>query len=496
MEPDEYQPLESQTQPAREILEYVEVPLRRPLVTLLPIVIALIGAVLMYLTTSKRYQSSTLILVESSKAPSELIGKSVVESTRERLRALKQEILSRTRIERIINELEPYPKLTGNKPMSDIVERMRRSIEINLKGRDAFYVSYTHQNPYLAMAVTNRLVTLFIEEANEAREQQIAVTNRFIDDRLEEARLALENKERAVTEFRMKNRGSLPENLGANLQTLERLQLEKQTLGDNLAAAQERRIVLERMLSEELVRIGQARGEPTRPGGVSELSKLEQQLAELRTRYTGEHPDIRRLARRIERLKAQHGAVDETSPHPGRPSKAESPRVRELKSQLQELELDTAGIRREQRDVAQRIAEFENRVTRAAQVEEELKGLTRDFAKLQSTYDTWLGKQMNAELAENLERQWSSLRFRMIDPADLPERPVSPKLMKFVAAGLMAGLMAGLGLAFAFDFLDHSIKNERQLKALLSLPYLETVPHARSRRSQTQAEPFSLLEAT
>ena len=115
--------------PPREIIEYAEIPFRRPLLTLLPLLIAPVIALGMFKMSPKRFESSTMIVVESEKAPEVLLGeRTVVKKTREELRTIQQEMLSRTRIERIVKELEPYPEATGKRSMSAIVEKMRESI--------------------------------------------------------------------------------------------------------------------------------------------------------------------------------------------------------------------------------------------------------------------------------------------------------------------------------------------------------------------------------
>ena len=123
------------------LLEYVQVPLRRPWHVAIPFVVVTLLAVGLSLLIAKSYTSSTLILVESAKVPESFLNEGAARDSaaaRPRLQTIRQEILSRTRLERILEELNPYPDRSGRAPLTSIVESMRGNIAINVKGNDSF----------------------------------------------------------------------------------------------------------------------------------------------------------------------------------------------------------------------------------------------------------------------------------------------------------------------------------------------------------------------
>ena len=121
---------------------------------------------------------------------------------------------------------------------------MRDHIEIATTGDDAFTVAFVHTDPTIARKVTNRLTTLFIEEGAQRREEQVEGTTRFIEKQLEDARKELEAREAALGKFKAEHMGTLPQQLDTNLSSLQRLQMEQQTVSENIRAAQDRLALL------------------------------------------------------------------------------------------------------------------------------------------------------------------------------------------------------------------------------------------------------------
>src|ERR1700683_3476116 len=80
-----------------------------------------------------RYESSTLILVEQPTMPKDYVTPNVNDDLQDRLRSITQQILSRTRLLHIIDQLNLYADSNGRLTPDDKVERMRKDIgEIEL----------------------------------------------------------------------------------------------------------------------------------------------------------------------------------------------------------------------------------------------------------------------------------------------------------------------------------------------------------------------------
>jgi uncharacterized protein involved in exopolysaccharide biosynthesis len=206
------------------------------------------------------------------------------------------------------------------------------------------------------------------------------------------------------------------------------------------------------------------------------LAKLTAAHDALRGRYTEDHPDMRALKARIEKLQSQLAAVpkEEAGQEPSLSDPEAVSISRSLK--LVEADIDSLKVRRDQLD--ERITALRARVDATPRAEQELASLTRDYQQLRENYNSALKKEMDAEMSRRLEEYWKGGYFRVLDPAHLPRQPIRPYGTLFLLGGLVGGLLSGLALAFVADLLDRTVKSERELEELLGTPVLVTIPQA------------------
>ena len=201
---------------------YLHAPVRRPLLVVLPWVAILILSVVAFFVLPKRYKSSTLILVESEKVPDSFVARVATQDRGQRLEAIRPEILSRTRLERVRRGDEALRRRRHRRRPA--VERMRRAIRISISGNDGFTIEFIHTDPHKAQEVANRLATLFIEETVAARAEQVEGAVDFLATQVADARRELESKDDALRRYKEARMGRLPEQLQTNLATMQMLQ--------------------------------------------------------------------------------------------------------------------------------------------------------------------------------------------------------------------------------------------------------------------------------
>jgi succinoglycan biosynthesis transport protein ExoP len=459
-----------------KLRHYLRAPIRRPLLVLVPW-IGIIGlSVAAYYALPKRYKSSTLILVESDKVPDSFVARVATEDRGQRLWAIKPEILSRTRLEKVLEETNPYPEIAST---TTAVERLRRRIAINITGNDGFTIEFVHNDPHKAQEVANRVATLFMEETIKAREEQVEGAVDFLATQVADARREVEKKDAAVRSYRESRMGTLPEQLEANLATMQMLQQERRTVEENLVLARDKRDALARG-GDHVARIttpGQA------PSGPDDLDELRRQLSILRSRYTDQHPDVQSLQARVARLEARARAADSAVDSGDEGPEGASSIVRE---QLARAKKEIVKLEARLADLEQKIATVRSRVEATPRTEQELTNLARDYGKLNDNYLALLSKQLEAQMAGRLERRWKGDRFRMLDPANLPEEPYFPNPFLIIGLGTVAGLFVGLGGAVAAEFVDPSVKDAQDLESILTHPVLARIPHLPSLGRSTQ----------
>jgi len=224
--------------------DFWQILLRRKWLIVLPaILVGGVSAAVIY-KLPNLYRSETLILVVPQRVPETYVRSTVTARIEDRLQAISQQIMSRTRLEQVITDFNLYAKERADKElMEDIIERMRnRDIGIQIIRGDSFRVSYIAGDPRTAMRVTERLGSLFIDESLRDREVLADGTTEFISTQLDEAQRKLVENENKVLEYQRLHDGELPSQTPANLQAQHNAEMALQTLGEALNRDRERRI--------------------------------------------------------------------------------------------------------------------------------------------------------------------------------------------------------------------------------------------------------------
>src|SRR6266581_3195529 len=197
-----------------------------------------------------RYRSETLILVVPQQVPESYVRSTVTTRIEDRLQSIQQQILSRTRLERIIQDFNLYAEKRKTGIMEDIVERMRKDIDVQIVKGDAFRVSFIADDARTSMKVTERLASLFIEENLRDREVLAEGTNQFLEAQLEEARRRLIDNEKKLEDYRRLHAGELPKQQESNLQGLHNIEMQLQALLDSMNRDRDARLTIERVLAD------------------------------------------------------------------------------------------------------------------------------------------------------------------------------------------------------------------------------------------------------
>jgi polysaccharide chain length determinant protein (PEP-CTERM system associated) len=472
---------------------------------------------------SPKYRSETLIIIEQQKVPEHYVVPNVAIDLQERLQSMTQQILSRTRLQGIIEKFQLYGN--GQTPLNSeaLVQRMRQDINIELvqaPGRpgelSAFTISYSAPSPTLAQQVTNRLSSLFIEENLRNRQQLSENTTQFLENQLEQARADLTAQEQRLRDYKSQYLGELPEQLQTNVQILSSLQTRLQAASEALDQANQQRLYLESLLGQYRA----LRAQTGRTGGASvssptldeQLSKLKAELADISTRYTPNHPDVLRLKHQIEvteKLKnrpdaeAKSRTSSETSGDLETAKsvadlQAISPML-QVEGQLKANQLEVANRQQQIRDLERQINAYQNRLNLTPIREQQLSNITRDHEQSRVNYESLLNKKMQSQMATNLEKRQEGEQFRIIDPPNFPLKPYWPNRFQFSLFGLGIGAFLGLGITLLMEFIDARIYREEDLRekdmqALLQAPILAGIPVIETATAQRQRRWYRRLE--
>jgi len=273
--------------------DFLDIARRRIWLIIIPFVLVSTATAIVAKRTPNLYRSETVILVVPQRIPESYVRSTVTSRIEDRLQSIGQQILSRTRLERIILDFDLYASDRRTAPMENVVEIMRRDIEVETVKGDAFKVTYVSGDPRAAMEVTNRLASLFIEENRRDREVLADGTNQFLESQLEDARRRLAEHEKKVQEYRQQYTGELPTQVQSNLQVIQNTQLQVQAIVESIDRDRDRRIVLERSIADASAADERTAGAGTSPVEAQaspEEEELETARRALRELQARKHP--------------------------------------------------------------------------------------------------------------------------------------------------------------------------------------------------------------
>ncbi len=445
------------------------------------------------------YRSETVILVEQQKVPEIYVMPNVSADLQDRLQNMTQQILSRTRLLRIIEDFNLYPKLRAHVTGDELVERMRKDIQVELVqasnrsgNLSAFKVAYLSQSPALAQKVTSQLTSLFIDENLKARQAQSQQTTEFLANQLEDAGRGLAQQEAKVKEFKSQYLGQLPEQVQSNVQILAGLQAQLQQETDLLGKAKQQSVYLEALRTQwhSLETNLNSGGGPVTPSTLDqELQRLHEQLADASAHYTDKHPDVRKLKDQIaktqklkQQMEAQLAAVptkgnadNEGHPRNAADIQALSSRM-EVESQMKANKVEIENRQRAIQDLQRRIGEYQARLNMTPVREQQLAGLTRDYEQSRKNYEQLLAKRDQSEMATDLEKRQEGEQFQVLDAPNLPQKPYSPNRLKMDLIGLVAGLILGATVVAGTEIIDDRIYSKEDVAKIVAAPVLSEIP--------------------
>jgi len=452
----------------------------------------------------KRYTSETMVLVEQPTVGPDYVKPVITEDLSQRLASMKEKILSVTRLQPIIEKFGLYAADRGRVHIEDLVERLRKVVEIKpmeptpgtqSRQLPGFYVDVTFDNPQLAQQICTEITSMFLEQNASERKQQAKETTNFLSKQLEDAKKGLDDQDAKLAQFKRQYLGSLPEEQQSNLNILTGMNAELEANTQALSRAQQDKVFNESLLGQQEANWKASQTGQNPETAEQQLGVLQEQLTSLQAHYTPEYPDVIKLKNQIAELKKRMAEAPKNSASAKgstQTAAAEPPQIQQLRARLRQDDMNIADLTKRQGQIQDGIRQLQSRVQASPMVEQQLKELTRNYQTAQDFYNDLLKKWQNAGVAGDLVSQQESEQFRVYDPPSLPDRPSFPNKLYFAGGGLAAGLALGVAILYLIAIGDKSMHTERDVELALKLPVLALVPvlevlaQGKSKASETQ----------
>ncbi len=392
----------------------------------------------------------------------------------------------------------------------------------------AFTLSFNNENPRTSQKVTSELVSLFLNANLERRTKSAIETTGFLATESTKLEQKVAELEASLAEFKERNINNLPELQQLNIQLMERAERELKDVAQQIRVLDERKVYLTselaqispntEMLStdgrrilgpEDRLKVMQSeyvtlasRYASTHPdlikmkkeiaalrkevGVTDEAAELRLQIKDLKTqrasmreRYSDKHPDVKKVQRNL--VKAQQALKDALKKRKQEQKENEiepdNPVYIQLQTQLKAADGELKSLHILQDELRAKLDDYEARLIKSPQVEREYRDLTRDYDNAMGKYKEVKAKQLEAELAEALERENKGERFSLIEPPLLPEKPSKPNRLAILFLGFIFSLAGGVGTVAITEAMSDAIKDTQGLMMVTGEPPLITIPY-------------------
>jgi polysaccharide chain length determinant protein (PEP-CTERM system associated) len=498
-----------------DIEDYIDILRRYRSWIVGPTFAGLVIAVVVAFLWPDTFVSTAVMRITPQQISERLVPSNISTQMAERLLAMQQQIESRTQLQELIQRpsLNLYPKERQRQPMEDVIEQMRKAIKITIldagaalpgqKFASAFEISFSYSDKYKAQAVVRELVSKFTEETNNQLRQQANTTTQFLNDQLKSAKDKIDELDAAISKFKMENAGRLPDQLQSNLQAVNSLQLQLESLNESINRDAQDKMLLETQLQNlqhDSTFIGSnLEGNSSQQAVKNEhviqlnnkIMQLDSELSAAKQRYRPDHPDVRSLEAQLASLKKQKADLEkEDSAAEAKavaPKKVTNPMVAQslenlelqqsnVKAQIQARNMEIEERTKRVKELQADIAAYRARIESAPVNEQKYEELLRDYNLAKADYNDKSQKKEISETSSNLEERKAGENLETLDPASLPEQASEPNRLLIAGVGMGLGLFFGVLMAGVREMKDTSLKNLKDVRAYTNLPVLSSIP--------------------
>ncbi len=461
---------------------------RRGKVVAMTSLVLMLSAYWIAMALPNEYSSYATVLVEPQTVDPDLVSSAVAASDlNSRLALMSARILSRSRLSRIIDELNLYKEQSTYMLREQVIDLMRGMVSVEPvasalaqasqsrtpEAINQFKITFTDGDPRVAMKVTQQLSNDFIEQHIEDRISISQKSLEFIDEELERLAKRIRDIEARVAEVKADNTGRLPEDMISSQHRLERLTTDLAFVQRTYAESTSDEAFFRSQVSnaESVSRLEEV--SPAR-----RLAGLDVVLTDYKARgYTEKHPDVVKAQQEVLEIRAfmaRQQASGEGEAGEAEQTLSFSQQSAEAERRRAELRKQSAG--EEIARVQAAIDDVQLLLSETPAVAELLNGLEREYRHLFSSYQDFSNRQLEATVQAQLERRQLGEHFRVLESAFIASEPSSPDRLMIIALGVVFALAVGIGLGIVLESVDGSVHSARQLQSAIGIPVLAAIP--------------------
>lgn len=483
----------------RKTGEYLEMARKRKWLILLPTIAVGLAIAYVVYRLPDVYESTTLIVVKPSTLPNSVVPTVAEETLTRELTSISQVVTSRSSLQPLIEKYDLYKEeRRRGEPMELLIDSMRKQIKVDVNTSNheitnGFNITYRGRDPKSTQLVAADLAGKYVDEQTKGTVNAGTSAKQFIEEQVRQAKEELDSIDTRRLTYLQQNMNNLPSQSQALVGRLTALHEGQKALiaelgrSRDLGAAYRSQLADVSKSYQEEIELNVLDSQDPRTtlawaNLVARKSQLEAELQDLLTQYKDKHPDVLSKRQQLEAVKRDQDQMiaewkTRVEDRKKRMQQMADPRILSLKSQIAMVDGDMDRQQKLLNETNKQIAELDARINAIPNAEVGLEAIDREYQTKKLNYDTLLAQQQKVVIGADAAKDQQGSGIQVVDPANLPERPVAPKRFMLTAAGFGIGLALGLLLALALELRRlFTIQTTEDAKHYTNLPVLATIP--------------------
>src|SRR5436190_12302058 len=483
----------------RKISEYLRSARRRKWLILLPTIAIGLSIGYVVYRLPDLYESTTLIVVKTSTLPNSVVPTITEETLTRELTGISQVVTSRSSLQPLMEKYDLFKEeRRRSEPMELLIDQMRKQIKVEVNTSrneitNGFNISYRGRDAKSTQAVAAELASKYVDEQTKGTVNDGSSAKQFIEEQVRQAREELDAIDAQRLKYLQENMNNLPSQSQALVGRLTALHEGQKAIiselgrSRDLAAAYRSQLAdISKSYDQELILSAENTTDPKTTLAWAELvrrrSEFEGELQMMLTQLKEKNPDVIAKRKQIEDIKSQQDLMindwkDKIEERKQKLQQLGDPRIISLKTQISTLDGDVERQQKLLGETNQQIAELDLRINAIPNAEVGIEAIDREYQTKKANYDNLQLQQQKIVIGADAVKDQQGSGIQVIDPANLPERPVAPKRFMLTVAGFGVGLAIGLLLTIGFEFRRlFTIQTTEDAKHYTNLPVLATIP--------------------
>jgi polysaccharide biosynthesis transport protein len=428
--------------------KYLQLLIRRKELFVVIALLVMTAAIVVSFVLPRKYEAKSTVFIEKNVISELVKGITVSPSMDDTIRVLTYAITSRTLLTKTADSLDMNLTAKSNIDNEELVKKLQTNIDVKVKDKNLFLISFTDSNPKIARDFVNTLVHLYIEENTSSKRGESYDATKFLSEQITTFKTKLEKAQDDVNAYKQEKGSVIAIDEG---KLFEEINITQQKLYD---------LELKRRQLEGARQVTKKSGDPLQ----TKLISLQKKLEDLRSEYTDNYPEIIMVKGEIETVREQMKGRTDGGYQPLDPNESAK-----IDAEISAIKVSEDGMRRY-------IATNQALLRNIPSAKAGLDKLELEKNNQKNIYDQLFARHGQSEVSKQMEVQDKSTTFRVVDPAVLPVKPISPNRLKIMLMGIIGGIAASIGLLLLLEQMDNSVKDVDFVKSF-NVPILAVIPH-------------------